>query len=142
MLEQDYLVKMIRRLVAGMCLAQRKRPKDPELAADMLEALMGDALDMDVHMLLGLAPESFASIVAVSQSDPRLADFVAHTLSLEARYLQDAGDLERAQLRSNQAQSLAAAFGIELASQAADEEDIISSCEACLGVDADSRDEA
>lgn len=119
MFEQDYLMRMILQLVEGirrsMELSRNKR--NPEGAAELLEATIGQATDIDGSVLLSLSPESIADILQVSDTDPAVVEFVGRSLLLESGYLQEAGNFEIAQLRASQARALAQAYGFSLGDQ-------------------------
>lgn len=112
MFQQDYLMRLIWQFVEGMRRSLERGKKDPNLAAESLEATLTDALDIDAGILLGLAPESFASIVQVSGTDPRVVEYAVRCLVLEAHYLEAANKNAVADLRYSQAQALGGAFGV------------------------------
>ena len=116
MLEQDYLMKMIlqffRALVRSWELKEKE--EDPQLAADTLEAAIGTATEMDGSVLLSLSPESIAQVLRVSGTDPRVIEYVARGLLLEAVYLDEAGNAELAAVRDAQARALASDYGFDL----------------------------
>lgn len=116
MFEQDYLMRMILQLVEGIrrSMELSRNKHDPESAAELLEAAIGQATDLDGSVLLSLAPESIANILQVSGTDPAVVEFVGRSLLLESEYLQEAGNFEIAQLRASQAQALAQAYGFPL----------------------------
>lgn len=116
MFEQDYLMRMILQLVEGIrrSMELSRNKHDPESAAELLEATIGQATDLDGSVLLSLAPESIANILQVSGTDPAVVEFVGRSLLLESEYLQEAGNFEIAQLRASQAQALAQAYGFPL----------------------------
>lgn len=113
MLQQDYLMNLIWQFVDGMRRSIVKGGTDPEKAAASLENAVAQSMDMDAELLLGLQPESFASILQVSGTDERVVEYIVRSLVLEAHYLEQAGSDELANLRHGQALSLAAAYGIE-----------------------------
>lgn len=113
MLQRDYLMNLILQFVQGIRRSVEKGRRDPEDAAASLEDVVSQAMDMDAAVLLGLQPESFASILQVSGTDPRVVEYIARSLALEAHYLEEAGSEGLASLRYGQAQALAAAYGIE-----------------------------
>lgn len=116
MLQRDYLVRMLSMFFKALVQSlERHEQKDPLDAADTLEEAISQATDIDGAVLLSLAPESMASILQVSDTDPRVAAYIANSLKLESAYLTDAGKGELAQLRLQQAQALASVYGIELA---------------------------
>lgn len=113
MLQRDYLMNLILQFVQGIRRSMEKGQRDPEDAAASLEEVVAQAMDMDASVLLGLQPESFASILQVSGTDPRVVEYIARSLALEAHYLDEAGSEGLAALRHGQAQALAAAYGID-----------------------------
>lgn len=117
MLQQDYLVKIFTDFARAIRLtlerSSGKKP-DPGNSAQMLEAAIDSALDMDANMLLSLAPESVASILQVGQTDPRIIEYLCRTLLLESRYLLDADLEDLSDLREDQAFAIAEAYGLEL----------------------------
>lgn len=125
MLQQDYLVRMLMRLAEAISksLAKAKDDDDPEEAAELLENAIGEATELDGAVLLSLAPESIASVVQISGTDPRVVEYIARTLMLEASYLEDAGKSEKAALRNEQALALANAYGIDVSSVELSEEE-------------------
>ena len=106
------------RLIVNLAEAIRKtifdEKPDPRGAAETLEEAIGNATEVDGETLLNMAPESFVSIIQVTGTDPKLCGYIAHTLLLESEYLEQAGDASLAQLRAQQAQALAAAYGVDL----------------------------
>ena len=107
MLTQDYLMRMFMQLAAAMkeSLLRARGENDPRVAADMLDAAISDATEMDGGLLLCMAPESMAAMLQLSQPDPLL---------LSSRYSSEAGDSSIAALRREQAYAVARAFGVDL----------------------------
>ena len=121
MLQQDYLMRMILQLIEAIMKSletSRGDAPDPEASADLLEAAIGSATDIDGNGLLSLAPESVANILQVSGVDPRVVEYVGRSLFLESSYLQQAGNPELSALRAAQAQALAGAYGFDLDAEA------------------------
>ena len=112
MFQQDYLMRLFMQLAEGIRKSIRRAidEKDPEAAADMLEATVGEATELDGAVLLSLAPESIASVVQISGTDPRAVEYICRSLLLEA------------ELRSQQAYALGDAYGIDLTDVSLDEE--------------------
>lgn len=127
MYERDYLMRLILGYFQTVLVVVRRsdKEKDPEGAADLLERAISDATEIDSDVLLSLEPDSIASILQVSGTDPKLVGYVAHGLLLESRYLMMAGDLARAELRERQARALADAYGVYLPDDPADSERIL-----------------
>lgn len=117
MLQQDYLMRMILQLIEAIMKSletSRGAAPDPEASADLLEAAIGTATDIDGAILLSLEPESVVSILQVSGTDPRVVEYVGRSLFLESAYLNQASNPELAALRASQAQALADAYGFDL----------------------------
>lgn len=127
MFERDYLMKLILGYFKTIVIVikQGEKEKDPEGAADLLEQAIGEATEIDGEVLLSLAPESIASVLQVSGTDPKVLGYVAHGLLLEAHYLMLACDFARAELREEQARALASAYGFDLPDDLAEAEDIL-----------------
>ena len=127
MFERDYLMKLILGYFKTIVIVikQGEKEKDPEGAADLLEQAIGEATEIDGKVLLSLAPESIASVLQVSGTDPKVVGYVAHGLLLEAHYLMLACDFARAELREEQARALASAYGFDLPDDLAEAEDIL-----------------
>ncbi len=90
-----------------------EKDDDPEAKAESVEGAIANALDMDANVVLGLAPESFASILQVSGTDPHVVEYLVRGMALEAHYLEQAGKQQASQLRFDQACALARAYGVE-----------------------------
>ena len=114
MFERDYLTRLFTNLAAAIRKTIFKENKDPRGSADTLEAAIGNATDIDGDALLSLAPESMASILQVTGTDPKVCGYIAHTLLLESQYLTEAGDDDLAAIRRGQAEALAQAYGVDL----------------------------
>lgn len=112
MLQQDYLMRLIMQFVDGIKRSIDNEKRNPKEAADSLEDALSRALDMDASVILGLAPESFASVAQISIADPRIAVYIVYTMALEAHYLREAGCHDTAQLRYDQACAFADACGV------------------------------
>lgn len=117
MLHRDYLVEQFILFAEAIRLSWTKSrggQKDPLDAADMLEAAVSNATNIDGATLLMLSPESIASILQVTDTDPDVVEYLARTLLLESEYLDEGGEPERAALRRNQAMAIAEGYGISL----------------------------
>lgn len=117
MLQEDYLIQMFVRFAEAIRISFEKahgNQKNPGDAADMLETAVGNATNIDGSLLLSLAPESISSILRVSDTDPRVIEYIARTLLLESTYLDENNDPEKARLRREQAYAVAHEYGISL----------------------------
>lgn len=127
MLHRDYLVEQFRRFAEAIRLSWIKakgEPADPLEAAEVLEAAMDGATNIDAATLLLLSPDSIASILEVTGTDPDVVEYLARSLLLESRYLEEGGDLAHAQLRREQAFAIAAGYGIPLSDEQISEEEL------------------
>jgi hypothetical protein len=116
MLQQDYLMRMFTALAVAIreSMLRAQGDEDPEGAAELLEAALDSSTEIDASLLLQMAPESFVTMVQLSQTDPALIGYISRTLMLESQYLFEAGHDAKADLRKGQAQALARAYGFEL----------------------------
>lgn len=121
MFTQDYLMRMILELAGAIrrSLLMNDDDDDPMAAAQLLEASLDGATEMDSSLLLSLEPESLSAMLKMSAADPSLMTYVSRMLLLESRYLETAQSHSTARLRHDQAFAVARAFGIPL-----DEEDV------------------
>lgn len=126
MLHQDYLMRMLLDFAAAIRRSMERgdRQHDPETAARMLELAVGNATDIDAAVLLSLSPESIALIIEVSGTDPQVTEYMARSLLLAARYLEEAGQADLASLRERQAFAIAAAYGHDLSYEAVSPEEL------------------
>ena len=113
MIEQDYLVRMLAQFATAIrrSMERAQGERDPQGAADMLEAAVGEATDFDGATLLALSPDSIANILQVSGTDPRVTEYMVRSLMLASRYRAEAGDAQAADLREAQARAIAEAYG-------------------------------
>ena len=91
MLHRDYLVEQFLRFAEAIRLSWTKakgEPADPLDAAEVLEAAVGSATNIDGATLLLLSPDSIASILQVTDTDPDVVEYLARTLLLESEYLE------------------------------------------------------
>ncbi len=117
MLQRDYLVAQFQQFAEAIRLSimkARGENPDPLAAADQLELALGSATSIDGATLLLLSPDTIAGILQVTDTDPDVVEYLVRTLLLESEYLEEAGDTSRSQLRHEQAQAIAQAYGIAL----------------------------
>lgn len=116
MLQRDYLMQLLTLFFKAIVKSlEKNKQNNPLEAAEALEEAISQATEIDGNVLLSLAPESMASIIQVSGTDPRVAGYIANSLKLESEYLTQANKGDLAALRLQQAQVLAATYGFELA---------------------------
>ena len=117
MLQRDYLVAQFQQFAEAIRLSimkARGENPDPLAAADQLELALGSATSIDGATLLLLSPDTIAGILQVTDTDPDVVEYLVRTLLLESEYLEEAGGVSRSQLRHEQAQAIAQAYGIAL----------------------------
>ena len=114
MLQRDYLVKLFSNLAQAIRRTIFNEKDDPRGSAETLEQALTNATEIDGETLLSLSPESMASILQVTGTDPRVCGYVAHTLQLESDYLVQAGEDELAKVRAAQARALAEVYNVDL----------------------------
>lgn len=117
MFEHDYLMRMLFQLFEAIQRSlrmSRGEEANPQIQANLLEDAIGTATELDGGVLLSLSPESIASILDVSGTDPRVAEYVGRTMYLISGYLAQAGKTELATLRAEQALALAEHYGFSL----------------------------
>lgn len=116
MYESDYLVQLLMQFMAAIRRSIEKAgdQHDPLGAAEMLEAALGAATDMDSGLLLSLAPESMAGLLSVSGTDPQVVGYMVRSLLLASHYRSQAGDQFTSDLRKSQAEALGREYGLEL----------------------------
>lgn len=126
MFEQDYLMRIIAQLLGAIrrSMERASGEDDPDGAAQLLDAALGDATDLDGEALLSLAPDSMAQVLRISGVDPHVTEYLARSLMLSGRYYDEAGNGEMAALRGAQARALAAAYGHELPENAVNDEEL------------------
>lgn len=126
MFEQDYLMRMLMDFIAAVrrSMDRAASQNDPRGAAEALEAAVGSATEMDGQTLLSLAPDSLASILQVSGTDPKLAGYISRSLLLAGRYYHEAGDEGAGELRRSQALAIASAYGENLDDEAIEPEEL------------------
>lgn len=143
MFERDYLVRMLVELASAIkrSIQKAKGIKDYDSAATNLESSISNATDLDGEVLLSLSPESIASVLQVSNTDPRVVIYIAHSLQLLCHYLKKLGRDEIAELRIQQAQALADAYNFSLSeniedldNEEFDEEEFIKAIDSKCGV--------
>ena len=116
MFERDYLVRMLVEFAASIRRAMQRARDEEDLdgACMTLESSISSATDLDGEVLLSLSPESIAQVMQVSDVDPRVVTYIAHSMKLESEYLIELNNKEKAELRIAQANALARAYDIDL----------------------------
>ncbi|MGI6590645.1 MAG: hypothetical protein ACOX1O_03365 [Eggerthellaceae bacterium] len=127
MLNKDYIVDQFVRFAEAIRLGLEKTSSggdDTTMATDLLEAQIGESVNIDGSALLALAPESVASILQVSDTDPMAVEYIVRSLLLESKLLGQSGNTQAATLRSQQAYAVAESYGISLSDALLDPDEI------------------
>ncbi len=116
MLERDYLMRILLQFaeILRRSWFKARGDQDPMGAAEMLEIAVGEATSIDGATLLSLSPESIASVLQVMGTDPRVVEYLVKSLTLTSVYYEEAKVKGLADLRLEQAQALAKAYGIDI----------------------------
>lgn len=123
MLNKDYIVDQFVRFAEAIRLGLKKGAGDGDeggTATELLEAQVGESVNIDGQALLALAPESVASILRVSDTDPGVIEYIVRSLLLESQLLGESGNDSLALLRSQQAYAVADAYRIPLSEEMLD----------------------
>ena len=126
MIEQDYLMRMLLQFFQAMARSWElsHQHDDPASAADLLEAAIGNATEIDGATLLSLSPDSIARIMRATDVDPTVTQFVARSLLLESVYLAQAKQAGLSMLRAQQARAIADEYSFGLPDNPSDFESI------------------
>lgn len=114
MFENDYLMRIILQFVAALQRALRENRASPVAEAQDLEALVGNAVNIDARLFFSLAPESMVSMLQLGDFDPQLGGYVLRSMYLEAELLDESDQPDKAQLRREQADAIAQAYGFDV----------------------------
>jgi len=112
--ENDYLMRIILQFVAALQRALRENRASPVAEAQDLEALVGNAVNIDARLFFSLAPESMVSMLQLGDFDPQLGGYVLRSMYLEAELLDESDQPDKAQLRREQADAIAQAYGFDV----------------------------
>ncbi len=112
MLHRDYLLEIIARFVEVVTAALRQAllEKDSE-APQEIEDSVAALLDLDPETAMNLSPDSLVTMMLLSGMGDSIASYVSYALDKVGDAYDDAGDAGKAELRWDQAQAVAEAFG-------------------------------
>ena len=114
MLHKDYLLEVIAQFVDAVteALGLARKRHDPEAARAAEEAVAG-LLDLDADVALRLSPDSLVTMMHLSGVGDSLAEYVTYTLRELGDVYEELGDQETAQLRRQQALTVASSFDVD-----------------------------
>lgn len=127
MMNKDYIVDQFVRFAEAIRIGRGRTSSgddDATTAVSLLEAQIGETVNIDGSALLSLAPESVASVLQVSDTDPVAVEYIVRSLLLESKLLDQSGSGQAAQLRAKQAYALADAYGISLSDATLDPDEL------------------
>jgi len=114
MFENDYLMRMILQLARVLRRSLIKEYPSSDVEIRDIEGRVAEALDLDPRLMFKLEPESLVSLLQLGNVDPVLAIFAVRSIYYESDLLEANGDLERAELRRQQADAIARAYDIDV----------------------------
>ena len=114
MLQHDYLLEIIAEFVQTVMNALRHARKNGDRESlQELDAAVCDLLDLDPQLALRLSPDSLVTMMLLSGLGDSLASYVAYALDKVGDAYDNMGDTHTAELRWDQAQAVAEAFGCD-----------------------------
>ena len=114
MLHRDYILRMVQRFVRVLLPAlERIEETGDALAITEMEGAIAELVELEPVMLLSLTPDSLTTFVALSPNADAVAPYMVWGLRRVAEACERVGDEFTARLRGQQADAVAAAFGLE-----------------------------
>jgi hypothetical protein len=107
-------MRIILQFIAALQRAMRDHNIRYDEKAGDLEQLVGEVVNIDPRLLFSLAPESLVSMLMIGDFDEQIGGYVLRSIYLEADILEEAGLIERANLRRAQADAIAEAYGFDV----------------------------
>ncbi|MDR1088683.1 MAG: hypothetical protein LBL23_05380 [Coriobacteriales bacterium] len=114
MFENDYIMRMILQLVRVLRRSLTKEYPTRETEIHDIEGKVAEALDLDPRLMFKLEPESLVQLLQLGNLDPVLAVYAVRSIYYESDLLEEGGDCEKAELRRQQADAIAKAYGVEV----------------------------
>jgi hypothetical protein len=115
MLQNDYIMRLIQQLMGAIRRSLLEGKEEPDKRADAIEEAIGQTVNMDPALLFSLEPESMALMLSIGGTvDEKLCGYLVESILCEAKFLDEAHDMSRAELRRAQAFALANTFGYQV----------------------------
>jgi hypothetical protein len=115
MIHKDYLLEIVAKFVEAVLDLLRTAVVDGDVeAAKEAEDAVAALLDLDPQTAMMLSPDSLVTMMLLTGMGDGLAGHVAYVLDRVGDAYDAAGDETTAQLRWDQAQAVADAFGCDL----------------------------
>ena len=114
MLHRDYLLEIVAKFVDAVTVALRHAILDakPESAREVEDSVAA-LLDLDPETAMNLSPSSLVTMMLLSGMGDSLASYVSYALDKVGDAYDNMGDTRHAELRWDQAQAVAEAFGCD-----------------------------
>jgi hypothetical protein len=114
MFESDYIMRMILQLVRVLRRSLARQFPSREAEIKDIEGSIAEAVDLDPRLMFTLSPESLVSVLELGNFDTQLAGYVVRSIYYESDLLERDGQAAKAQLRRQQADAIAARFGVQV----------------------------
>lgn len=116
MFERDYLVRMLVNLANAIRKSLNKARGEGDLSAsiEILQDSITNSIDIDGSVLMSLNPDSFVSVIKVSNTDPRAVVYIVYSMLLQSYYLKKLNQTELSLLRQQQAEKLACEYNVDI----------------------------
>lgn len=114
--ENDWIMRQIE-LMGGLirkALERLRLGAGDEEPLELTEEAIGLSVDMDPRLFVRLSPQSMASFLEISNTDPRIVERLAEALEAQAEILESEGELLEAGVRREQAEGVRRAFDHDL----------------------------
>jgi hypothetical protein len=112
MFENDYIMRMILQLTRALRRSLTREHPTPLDEIKDIEGKVAEAVDMDPNLMYRLEPNSLVSVLQLGSIHPALAVYVVRSLYYVSDLHETQGDLSTAELRREQGDAIAAAYGI------------------------------
>ncbi len=115
MLHRDYLLEVIEQFVStvSQALARALLQRDLDSALEVEEAV-AELVQLDPETAMSLAPDSLVIMMQLSGTGDAVAGYAAYALNRLGDAYERMGDAGTANMRRDQAQAIADAFGADI----------------------------
>ena len=115
MLHRDYLLEVIEQFVStvSQALARALLERDLDSALEVEEAI-AELVQLDPETAMSLAPDSLVIMMQLSGTGDAVAGYAAYALNRLSDAYERMGDVGTANMRRDQAEAIAEAFGADI----------------------------
>ena len=115
MLHRDYLLEVIEQFVSTVSNALARALLQRDLnAAQEVEDAIAELVQLDPQTAMSLAPDSLVIMMQLSGTGDAVAGYAAYALNRLGDAYERMGDADTADMRRDQAQAIADAFGADV----------------------------